>query len=429
MGAGSEPGGVRLTMRTRPVVKATAAGRLASAAVIATLAVIGGAMAPSTSVDAAPGGPEWLQIVNRYRASAGISPVTENAEASAGALKHAQYLVVNRATGHEEYPKYKGFSKEGLRAGMTGNVAIGYGRNLPSPREIVESLLTAPFHGLAILNPSYSSFGFGSTGGKSYWAASMPVFWDNYQEESDTEIAERVEPDWDGAVDRVLAKFPKLRGGGYEATGTADRIVITMGGRRFVVTPEEVRELGPDEIAALVNPNQPKVPDIYVWPGNGSSVPLTRYAGNEFPNPIAGCPGFTPRAGLPLLVLGPSIEFSSVVARESGGQPLTLCVLTAQTYTSKDQGDMEFVRQLLRNGAIILPKSPLTPGRTYEVTADVVGGPKLNWSFSISTTSAIGLPPEHPMAGEPTPGVAYQLQSQVKSPAKKTTKKPVSKRN
>jgi hypothetical protein len=381
----------------------------------------------SLPAGAVPGDPEWLQIVNRYRATAGVAPITENAEASAGALKHAEYLVLNKASGHDEYPKYKGFSKEGLRAGRTGNVASGYGRALPPQREIVEGLLAAPFHGLAILNPKSESFGFASTGTKSYYAASMPVFWDNYEEPTDEEVAADVEPDWDGAFARVIAKYPRFRPSSWQFSGTVEKIIVSGGGRRFLVTADEVRELAADEIAAFYNPSPSTGTDtIHVWPGEGTSIPLTRYSGNESPDPIAGCPGFSSKAGLPLLVFGAPIEFSSdVLVREVGGASLPVCVLTAATFQTNDQGSTEFVRGILRESAIIIPKSPLTPGRTYEVSANVVGGPQLKWSFSTSATSAIGLPSDHPLASEPTPGVAYQLASPTASrpPSKKTTKK------
>src|SRR5258708_24213627 len=36
-----------------------------------------------------------------------------------------------------------------------------------------------------------------------------------------------------------------------------------------------------------------------LFPGNGSTEPLTRYSGNEFPDPTPACPGAT---GLPLFV-------------------------------------------------------------------------------------------------------------------------------
>ncbi len=400
--------------------------RAAGGAAVGLCMVLAAPSAGSLRAGAAPGEPEWLRIVNRYRASAGVDPITENPEASAGALKHAEYLVLNKTSGHDEYPKYRGFSKEGLRAGRTGNVATGYGRALPPQRELVEGLLTAPFHGLAILKPEYTSFGFGATGTKAYYAASMPVFWDRYEEPTEAEIAADVEPDWDGAFARVIAKYPNFRPKSWQFSGTVDKIIVSGSGRRFVVTADEVRELSADEIAALNDPSPPAEPTlIRVWPGEGSSVPLTRYAGSESPDPIAGCPGFSDRAGLPLLVFGAPIELSEVSFREVGGAPLSVCVLTAQTFQSKDQSSTDFVRGLLRTSAVIIPKSPLTPGRTYEASSNVVGGPQLKWSFSVSATSAIGLPSDHPLASESTPGVAYQLASPKASrqPTKKTTKK------
>lgn len=372
--------------------------------IVCAIGLVWVASMPSQSALAAPGEPEWLQIVNRYRASAGLSPVTENREASAGAKKHASYQVLNRVATHDEDRKRKGYSPEGERAGLTGNVSAGSGRAVPTQRELIEAWLTAPFHGLAILGPKYTAFGFGVSGTPSSWAASLPVFWDRYRDPSALEVA----PDLDGAVDRVTSQFPDLGASGWNATGTVERIVVTIDGRRFSVTATEVRELSKEEIAEL---DQPATANpITVWPGNATSIPLVRYAGNEFPNPLAGCPGYSKSAGLPILLFGRPIEFDKVVMTEVGGKSLTLCVLTAQSFRSRDDSERKQIQEILSEAAVLIPKAGLTPGRKYRVLADVVDGPQLDWTFNVAPTSAIGLPSNHPRAGDPTPGIAYQLQ-------------------
>src|SRR5581483_9911842 len=38
------------------------------------------------------------------------------------------------------------------------------------------------------------------------------------------------------------------------------------------------------------------------FPGNGSTEPLTNYSGNEYPVPLAACPGYSLPTGLPVFV-------------------------------------------------------------------------------------------------------------------------------
>ncbi len=112
----------------------------------------------------------------------------------------------------------------------------------------------------------------------------------------------------------------------------------------------------------------------------------------------------------PILLSGRPIEFDKVVMTEVGGKSLTLCALTAQTFRSKDDSERKQIQEILSEAAVLIPKAALTPGRKYRVLADVVDGPQLDGTFSVAMTSAIGLPSDHPRAGDPTPGIAYQLQ-------------------
>jgi uncharacterized protein YkwD len=59
----------------------------------------------------------WLAELNRWRESAGVAPVSENSELSAGSRQHARYLVMQGPQDDETFPVYTG----GLgAAGHTG---------------------------------------------------------------------------------------------------------------------------------------------------------------------------------------------------------------------------------------------------------------------------------------------------------------------
>ena len=52
------------------------------------------------------------------------------------------------------------------------------------------------------------------------------------------------------------------------------------------------------------------------WPGNGKTVPLRTYSGNESPNPLQACPGYSGTVGLPVFV-----EVGGNVATTANGAP------------------------------------------------------------------------------------------------------------
>jgi uncharacterized protein YkwD len=395
------------------------------ASVAAALFALAGGL-PTTARAQAAAEPEWLTVTNLYRASAGVNPITENLEASAGARAHSSYLVTNKASGHDEYPNRPGFSRPGLRAGQTGDVYIASGGVL-TPRQLIEGWMGAPFHGLAILNPEITSFGFGVAGGKKYFAATLPIGWDKYTEPTEEELAALVEPDFDGAFRLVEKKFPGATRGNCEASsnGEGTRIVITCGKRRFLVEGTNVRELKPDEIAPpmLSVAAEGKFPTI-VWPGAGSSVPMFRYTGNENPDPLSGCPGLKGPTGLPILVARDrETEFSAVTVTETGGAPQQVCVLTAETFASNDSVNTEVVRNLLGNSAIIIPKAPLKPGASYDVSLTFTDGEVKQWQFSTSTDGQVHLPAENPMANVRTPGIPFQPLKATSGKAPKTPAK------
>ncbi len=372
---------------------------------------------PSPPAEAV-GESEWLAVVNLYRASAGLNPVVENPAASAGAQKHSAYLVRNRIIGHEENPKDPGYSPEGRRAGLTGNVAAGWGSKLPAQRYLIEEWMTAPFHGLGMLNPSSTNFGFGVAAKGRSWAATLPVFWDDYQDpdvapvESNTGSREAFER----AYDLVIKQHPELADQGFSASSRGDRIVVTIAGRHFLVVGDEVTELpagtNTDDTLDTTHPT-------VVWPGNGSAVPVNRYYGTEWPDPVVSCKGYTNKTtGLPLLIRrGKPTELSSVAMTDSTGRLLQTCVITAETYRNPNKSDQKYASYILEvsGEAIIMPKGVLTPGMTYRVIADTTDGEHLDWSFTISTDGAIHPPAGHALADRPTPGVPSQVKAKKKT--------------
>jgi uncharacterized protein YkwD len=373
--------------------------------------------APSTAANAAEAqSPEWLTVVNLYRASAGLSSVTENAEASAGAIKHSAYLLRNNIIGHDEDPKDPGYSAEGKRAGLTGNVATGYGR-LPGQRATIEEWMTAPFHGLGMLSPDSKNFGYGLVGTKKGWASTLSVFWDDY---SDPDATGNGTGSIEAGYQAVLAKYPELKNRGYSGESRGARVVIEIDGRRFSVVDGVVTELAP---ASPGDANPSNGAPTVVWPGNGTSVPVMRYYGGEWPDPMTSCKGFGNKVGLPLLIRrGRPTEIASASLTDATGVAQTLCTVTAETYRNPNAKDQEYASYILSGGeAFIVPKAPLMPGKSYRAVVDLTDGEHLDWTFSISTDANIHLPDGHPLAGQVTPGTPSQTGTKppTKTPAKK----------
>lgn len=385
--------------RARTPLLTSARTRLLVSATVA-LAVVT-SVVPSVGPAIAQGDPEWLVVVNRYRAVAGLGPVGENSEASAGAMLHSQYLVRNRTSGHDQQPSRPGFTPAGLRAGMTGNVATGYGK-LPTQRYLIEEWMTAPFHGLGMIRPDSTAFGFAVAGTAKYYASTLPLFWEDYQDPNLSEANGFT--GFDEAVAKVIDQHPELTDAGWDASGTRSRVVVTIAERRFEVRDGVVAELGAEVSPASVR--------TIVWPGDGTAVPLVRYFGSENPNPLTSCPGWTSASGLPILMRrGVPTEVAQATMVDSTGAAQTLCILTAATYANRDPGTRDYVRfGLAQDGAVVLiPKKPLVPGRSYTMNVVLTDGVTVRWTFAVSTDSSIGLPPGHPLAGAPLPGVSSQL--------------------
>ncbi len=127
------------------------------------------------------------------------------------------------------------------------------------------------------------------------------------------------------------------------------------------------------------------------FPGNLSTEPLTRYSGNEFPDPTQACPGYS---GLPLFVeVGANVNTTAgpVHTLVANGASLTNCVIDSTNATYA--GYLKW-----RGGVIVFPQQPLQNGITYTVALTVNGSP-YTWSFTVGSTITSGPPPVLPFKG------------------------------
>jgi hypothetical protein len=142
----------------------------------------------STTLD--PGG-TWLDLVNDYRAMAGLAPVVEEPSWSDGLAKHLTYLQQTPASfktgayasAHTENPASPWYTPEGADAGRSADLYIG---NVPSDRTAIEAWMVAPFHAIGILRSRLQRVAYARTSagaaldvirGVTGPASQQPVMW------------------------------------------------------------------------------------------------------------------------------------------------------------------------------------------------------------------------------------------------------------
>lgn len=142
-----------------------------------------------------------------------------------------------------------------------------------------------------------------------------------------------------------------------------------------------------------------------LWPGPGAVVNLTDHWG-EWPSPLTSCPGYDVPSGLPLLVqIGTGDQKPHVTAHSltRNGGNLEHCVFDETNYTHPDPGSQSVGRSILdsRDAIVLIPRQPLSPGATYDVSL-TVNGRAYRWSFSVASETrsvdkpSLGLLPSQP---------------------------------
>lgn len=96
--------------------------------------------------------------VNELRALAGLEPVAHDAALAAGAAEHARYMVATGLLTHVQDPASPFHSADGEAAGRNANLFVSEESDA-SERDAIHSLMTAPFHGIAFLDPALERVG------------------------------------------------------------------------------------------------------------------------------------------------------------------------------------------------------------------------------------------------------------------------------
>ncbi len=290
--------------------------------------------AERTPAASSPRAPEWLALLNWYRKTSGVGPVTEDARLSAGDRAHVQYLLANYADAlrggafpgeemHEEREGSPGYTPEGAAAGRQSDVDFVYWHG-HKPDGLVNfavlDWISGAFHRLPLLNPSLRRVGYYDFCGAGICIAAMNAI------------------------------------GGADPLGTG----------HLFASPVE-------------------------FPPGGSKVDLRTFS-SEWPDPLASCDGYAAPTGLPItLSLGNlvparlqsfTIESTSRAGATSG---VEACGFDQDTYANPDAGAQAAGREVLKDSStvVVIPRRPLERGSTYRVTMKV-NDRTYQWSFSIS---------------------------------------------
>lgn len=122
-----------------------------------------------------------------------------------------------------------------------------------------------------------------------------------------------------------------------------------------------------------------------VWPGNGTTQPLYRYNGGEFPDPLSSCRGYSAPSGLPIIVQFDNKVRDVSFSFKHAGNALPACEVDAANYRNSNAGAQALGQSLLAgdNVVLVIPKAPLQPGKTYVVKV-TSGAESVRSRFTIS---------------------------------------------
>src|SRR5439155_1718328 len=138
------------------------------------------------------------------------------------------------------------------------------------------------------------------------------------------------------------------------------------------------------------------------FPGNGSTEPLTSYDGNEFPDPLQACSGYTAPTGLPVFIeVGGNVPTTASPTHSftGNGVPLAHCIIDS---TVPSVGS-----SLTSRGAVIvIPRAPLQSGVKYVVAVNVNS---VNYTWSFTVGPFWGITGVAPGFGAPAGGTAVTI--------------------
>jgi len=332
------------------------------------------AAAQQTAATTSPGVPSDFTEsakarVNYYRAMAKLPPIVDDAAISAGAVKHARYLVKNGIAGgdivldnkqlHFQIPQDafrwedKGkpfFTDNGASAGRNAVVLTASEINL-SGADLVDLLMTMPFSGLIPMVPQFSVAGLGAYCDPGQCAIVIAY---RFALEKSVRIALYDGPASDRLWNPGLGLIPMETG--------------------RLRTPVE-------------------------FPPDGATVNLQSFAGEDFPDPLSSCPGYKTPTGTPISIqLGQgygtddSLEVSSAFVTRDGAE-IETCLITSASYMGRDSSQTQAGKTGLATvgAAVILPREPLAPGQ-YKVALKE-DGKLYDWSFTVAAPAPAAAAP------------------------------------
>jgi hypothetical protein len=131
------------------------------------------------------------------------------------------------------------------------------------------------------------------------------------------------------------------------------------------------------------------------FPKDGGQTWLTSYGGNESPDPLTSCPGYSAPSGPPIILqLGSGSDTPNVTESSfsQGSTNLEHCVFDETNYSNGDIDRQNLGRSVLngRDAIVIMPRNPLVVGQTY--TASITSnGNTYTWSFLVGSDPSLTL--------------------------------------
>lgn len=201
-----------------------------------------------------------FNALNAARSKVGLQPVKQNTRLDTAAQAHANYLVLNETTGHDENESEPGFtgttSAERVTAtGYTATSGEGVGGTLGyviSGDEATNQLIRAPYHRIPILSPMLADLGIGL---------------------ADKTLSERT---WSYSVftyGYTSNAFPITQGHFVWPVDNATNIPIHMGGESPDPAPDLTYNQRGYPASITVNPNDTITVDIFKMNCAGEDLP------------------------------------------------------------------------------------------------------------------------------------------------------------
>ena len=125
------------------------------------LAVVPASGAPRHVAMVPVANPAWLDHLNAWRASTGVSNLTEDTTWSAGDAAHGLYMVKNNLVTHYETPGVPYYTLAGDTAARNSNIQVS-STTATTDNGAIDWWMAAPFHALGMMDPRLTTTGFGT---------------------------------------------------------------------------------------------------------------------------------------------------------------------------------------------------------------------------------------------------------------------------